>query len=171
MAGTSKGLAALWKREVAMSLKRIAAVGAAALLLICANVGEAQAAPDIPAPLDGWCDQGEACLYYNSNISGAVYDISWNVSNYGIPSGGQPYSRFVCSAQAHGDGPLCSGAGQRVWNNAASVINRNGLCDLMIFYNSGYNRSYAYQIIPRSSWANLDPTMKNENASQAFVNC
>jgi hypothetical protein len=120
----------------------------------------AQAAPGAPAPLDGWCDLGEACLYYNSNLAGGIYDVTWNIWNYAP-------ARFSCSWG--GTGTICAGAGQQVWNNAASVRNNNEYCDLAIFYNSNYH-GYV-QVIPRRSWANLDPTLKNNNASQEWIHC
>ncbi|MFF2044174.1 peptidase inhibitor family I36 protein [Kitasatospora sp. NPDC058170] len=130
---------------------------------------EAQADPLYQSNLDGWCDRGEICLYYNSNIAGAVFDVNFNVSHYGFPVPGQPGgAEFVCSKQAHGDGPLCNGAGKSVWNNAAAVLNESN-CDVAIFYNSNYNGSYAYQVITRGSWANLNSKLKNQNASHKFL--
>ncbi|MFI9330316.1 peptidase inhibitor family I36 protein [Kitasatospora sp. NPDC052868] len=150
----------------------MATVGVVTLLLTGANVAvssAAQAQPLYQENLDGWCDQGEICLYYNSNVAGAVFDVNFDVPHYGFPVEGQPGgAEFVCSAQAHGDGPLCSGAGDRVWNNAASVLNESG-CDVAIYYNSNYDGSYAYQIITRGTWANLKPRLKNQNASHRFL--
>ncbi|MFJ3792709.1 peptidase inhibitor family I36 protein [Kitasatospora sp. NPDC090091] len=129
---------------------------------------QAQAAPDYASALDGWCDQGEVCFYYNSNNAGAIFDVNFSIANYGFPVGDQTYAKFVCSKRARGDGPLCNGAGQRVWNNAASVYNNSG-CDVVVYYNSNYDLSNAYQVIPRWGWANLSSTMKNQNASHKFL--
>ncbi|MFF2044173.1 peptidase inhibitor family I36 protein [Kitasatospora sp. NPDC058170] len=150
----------------------MAVLGAVTLLVAGANVAvssEAQASPLYQSNLDGWCDEGEICLYYNSNVAGSVFDVNYDVSNYAFNIEGQPGgAEFVCSAQAHGDGPLCSGVGQHVWNNAASVLNESG-CDVAIYYNSGFNGSYAYQVITRGGWANLNSKLKNQNASHRFL--
>jgi hypothetical protein len=153
------------REESNVSLKHVAAVGAATLLLIGGNVamaGTASADPLQQVSQDGWCDLGEVCLFYHSNLVGAVFDSTYTLWNYGA-------YQFKCSRQAFGDGPLCSGSGEPVWNNAASVYNRNKFCDVAIFYHSNYGG--AVQVIPRQHWANLNPTLKNNNASQKFVNC
>ncbi|MEV6796619.1 peptidase inhibitor family I36 protein [Streptomyces sp. NPDC051320] len=141
------------------------AIGAAALALVGAGLsmaGGAQAAPGATKAWDGWCDDGEVCFYYNSNIAGAVYDTPYSASIYSTQV-------FVCSKQAHGDGALCSGSGDPVHNNAASVINNNRYCDVAVYYNS--NWTGPKQIIPRGTWANLNATLKNQNASHKFINC
>lgn len=147
-----------------MFKKRMAAIGVAVLVLLGASAlaaGPAQAMPGAPATLDGYCDPGEACLFYNSNLDGGIYDVTWDIRNYDIPSP----AKFICNTMGRGD--ACAGAGQGVWNNAASVYN-NGTCALAVFYNSDFNNSVYVQVIPAHSWANLAPILKNNNASQGW---
>lgn len=97
-----------------------------------------------------------ACLYYNSNFQGATFwDQNGNskgAENYGAPnwytfSGG-------------------NGAGIYVKNNAASVYNYDTNYSVTIYYNS--NNSGPSQYIKRGTGANLNSTLKNNNASQCF---
>ncbi|WP_051858673.1 peptidase inhibitor family I36 protein [Streptomyces cellulosae] len=97
-----------------------------------------------------------ACLYYNSNFSGAQFQDgsgnSQSPENYGAPnwytfSGG-------------------NGAGLYVKNNAASVYNYDTNYSVTIYYNS--NNSGPSQYFKRGTGANLNSTLKNNNASQCF---
>jgi hypothetical protein len=97
---------------------------------------------------------GDACLYYNSNLAGAR-DADPNTNNYG--------TTYTFKAYYGGS----NGAGQLVWNNAASVYNETSCYDLHIWYNS--NQAGAMQTIGKSDWANLNATLKNNNASQSWT--
>lgn len=148
-----------------MRLKTVVTIGitlAAAVGVALATSDVAVAAPGRPVAGDGWCDSGEACFFYNSNLAGAVYDTPHNLSIYDV-------QQFKCSMQAYGDGSLCSGAGRQVHNNAASVMNNNKYCDLAIYYNSNWSGSV--QVVRAQTWANLNSRLKNENASHKFINC
>ena len=129
-----------------------------------ATASTASAGPFYPAALDGWCDRGEACLYYNSNLEGAVYDVNYSVANYAFPTP----AKFQTSHNGHGT--LSAGAGQDVWNNAASAYN-NSRCWLDIYYNSNFDSHVYVQEINPGQWANLDPVLKNNNASQKLKGC
>ncbi|MFF0200764.1 peptidase inhibitor family I36 protein [Streptomyces sp. NPDC005017] len=147
-----------------MSLKRIATVAAAALAVLGGNLVTANGAAASPLATvnrDGWCDKEEVCLYYNSNLYGAMFDVSGDLLSYAGES-------FICSKDGSGGLNICNGSGSEVWNNAASVRNKTR-CDVWIYYNTGQRG--ARQFIPRYSWANLNATLKNENASHEFVGC
>jgi hypothetical protein len=146
---------------------RIAAVLSTLTLAVGLGVAAAPAAsagPEYQKSLDGWCDKGEACLYYNSNLSGAVFDVNYSVANYEIPLPARFHTSF------NGLGNLSAGAGQGVWNNAASAVNKTR-CWLYIFYNSNFDGHVYVQEIGPGRWANLDPQIKNNNASQLLTGC
>jgi len=95
---------------------------------------------------------GDLCLYYNSNLAGARFNDPYTDN----------YAGWVFKAWSGGD----AGAGQAVKNNAASVRNYDTVVTGVIYYNS--NQLGASQKIGPSSWANLNSTLKNENASQGW---
>ncbi|GAA1991000.1 hypothetical protein [Kitasatospora viridis] len=97
---------------------------------------------------------GDACLYYNSNLGGAR-DADPNANNYG--------TTYTFKAYYGGT----NGAGQYVKNNAASVYNSTSCFDLHIWFNS--NQAGAMQTIGDNDWANLNATLKNNNASQSWT--
>nr|WP_167147617.1 peptidase inhibitor family I36 protein [Actinomyces sp. ZJ308] len=105
------------------------------------------------ATRDGVCDPGEFCLYYNSNGQGSVSDFNGSIPNYG--------SRQPNCYEFKGAG---NGRGKCVKNNAASVWNRTGT-SVTVYYNS--NHSGRSQVIPNGSLVNLQPGLKNENASHS----
>ncbi|MEV5570594.1 peptidase inhibitor family I36 protein [Spirillospora sp. NPDC052269] len=114
----------------------------------------AAASPAMAAGRNGVCDDGEFCLYFNSNQSGSVSDFTGSVSDYGAK---QP-SCYDFKGAGNGKG-LC------VKNNAASVWNRTG-GTVTVYYNSrygGHSQSFGSGVR-----ANLDSTLKNENASHQF---
>jgi hypothetical protein len=151
-----------------MKWKRHTAALAIALFLAGTGIavaGPASAAPGAPATLDGWCDQGEACLYYNSNLEGAIFDVPYNVPSFAFAGPNRKLPEFTWSRGGTGD--INAGAGQRVWNNAASVRNKSR-CFLRIYYNSNYDGRVDAQEIAPGQWANLDPVLKNNNASMKF---
>ena len=74
---------------------------------------------------NGVCEDGEFCLYYNSNQQGSVSDFDASVSNYG--TGADCYHFLGAGA----------GKGQCVKNNAASAWNRRDAV-VTVFYKSGW---------------------------------
>lgn len=95
---------------------------------------------------------GDLCLYYNSNLAGARFNDPYTDN----------YAGWVFKAWSGGD----AGAGQAVKNNAASVRNYDSAVTGVIYFNS--NQAGATQKIAPSSSANLNSTLKNENASQGW---
>ena len=132
--------------------RRIASAGSLILLTAGALLIPTSAAS--AAERDGVCDDGEFCLYYNSNGQGAVSDFRGSITNYG---GGQPNCY-----EFKGSG---SGQGKCVKNNAASAWNRTGQ-PVTVYYNS--NHSGPSQVIPDGEPVNLSPELKNENASHSI---
>lgn len=100
---------------------------------------------------NGSCEDGEFCLYYNSDQAGSVSDFATSVSDYGDE---QP-SCYDFKGAGNGKG-LC------VKNEAASVWNRTD-SKVTVYFNSGY--AGPSQTIAANSKANLNSTLKNENAS------
>jgi hypothetical protein len=86
------------------------------------------------------------CLYYNSNLQGAVAFFYAKDPDFGN-------DRFS------GTG---NGTGKIVKNNAASARNTQTGLDAWVWFNSNYGG--AHDVVTRSSWRNLTATY-NENAS------
>ncbi|WP_460459322.1 peptidase inhibitor family I36 protein [Angustibacter peucedani] len=114
----------------------------------------AASSPAFAASRDGVCNAGEFCYYYNSNEAGSVSDFTGSIDDYGTT---QP-SCYDFKGAGNGKG-LC------VKNNAASVWNRSSVA-VRVFFNSGYGGSY--QTIAAGDKANLNATLKNNNASHDF---
>jgi murein DD-endopeptidase MepM/ murein hydrolase activator NlpD len=131
---------------------RLTSVLAAGLLALAGAVATTTSAQ--AAGRDGVCDAGEFCLYYNSDNAGSVSDFTTSISDYGDT---QP-SCYEFKSAGNGQG-LC------VKNNAASVWNRTG-GSVTVFYNSGYAGDS--QTFAAGTKANLNATLKNENASHRF---
>ncbi|MET8416471.1 peptidase inhibitor family I36 protein [Streptomyces sp. NPDC005134] len=121
-------------------------------LLAVAGIGLAAA----PAQAAEGCNTPEACLSYNSNLQGAIFVHQTSLADY---------AGYAFSISSYGGS---AGAGQFVKNNAASVENLNLNYRYRVYYNSNY--SGAYQTVGTEAWANLNSTLKNENASGAFIN-
>lgn len=100
---------------------------------------------------NGACEDGEFCLYYNSDQAGSVSDFNTSVSDYGDE---QP-SCYDFKGAGNGKG-LC------VKNEAASVWNRTD-SKVTVYFNSGY--AGPSQTIAANSKADLNSSLKNENAS------
>jgi surface antigen len=111
--------------------------------------------PALAASRDGRCDSGEFCLYYNSNQAGSVSDFTGSIDNYGAT---QP-SCYEFKGAGNGRG-LC------VKNNAASVWNRTSKT-VRVYYNSNF--AGAHQDFAPGAKANLNATLKNNNASHEFI--
>lgn len=97
---------------------------------------------------------GDACLYFNSFLAGAR-DADPYANNYG--------TTYTFKSWSFGT----NGAGVYVKNNAASVDNYASCYDVHIWFNS--NQAGAMQTIGKNNWANLNSTLKNENASQSWT--
>ncbi|MEV0272741.1 M23 family metallopeptidase [Hamadaea sp. NPDC050747] len=128
-------------------MKRTLIVAATAVLL-GAMVGAAPA--QAANARNGVCEDGEICLYYNSDNAGSLVDFAGSIQDYGTGSG---CVTFISSG---------SGRGQCVKNNAASVWNRKSV-PVTIFYKSDW--SGAIDSFIAGAKGNLRPELKNENAS------
>ncbi|MEV4190690.1 hypothetical protein [Streptomyces toxytricini] len=108
-------------------------------------------APSASASGDGNCGKRDTCFYYNSNLGGALVDIDdcwgYNHANF----------TFI--------GPG-AGAGINLKNNAASAANFSDYNPHFVYYNS--NQQGPRQEIAPWSRANLNSTLKNNNASSIF---
>ena len=111
--------------------------------------------PAAAAGRDGVCDAGEFCYYYNSNEAGSVSDFTDSVDDYGAS---QP-TCYEFKGAGNGQG-LC------IKNNAASVWNRSSQT-VRVYFNSNYAGSY--QDIAAGAKANLNATLKNNDASHQFL--
>lgn len=111
--------------------------------------------PAFAASRDGKCQNGEFCLYYNSNEKGSVSDFGGSVDDYGET---QP-SCYEFKGKGNGKG-LC------VKNHAASVWNRSSTT-VRVYFNSGY--SGTYQDFAPGAHGNLKASLKNDNASHRFL--
>lgn len=126
------------------------------LLTLCSVLAAALitgVTPAHAADRDGFCNDGEFCYYYNSNNTGSISDFlgSGAVANYGAS---QPSCYEFRGA----------GAGRRqcIKNNAASVWNRSKQ-SVRVYFNSYLAGNY--QNFAPGARGNLNPTLKNNNAS------
>ncbi|MED7929116.1 peptidase inhibitor family I36 protein [Nonomuraea sp. LP-02] len=133
-------------------LTRILTATTAAMALGGAVLGTA--APASAANRDGVCDTGEFCYYFNSNQQGSVSDFTGSIPDYSTT---QP----TCY-DFKGTG---AGKGTCIKNSAASVWNRSGKT-VRVYFNTGYAGSY--QDFAAGAKANLNATLKNQNASHQF---
>jgi murein DD-endopeptidase MepM/ murein hydrolase activator NlpD len=111
--------------------------------------------PAVAASRDGHCDSGEFCYYFNSGQAGSLSDFTGSIADYGTT---QPSCYEFRSPG--------NGKGRCVKNNAASVWNRSSKT-VRVYYNSEY--SGASQDFAPGAKGNLNPTLKNENASHQFA--
>ena len=130
------------------SLRRIASAASILALSIGALAFPTTAQA---AERDGVCDSGEVCFYHNSNQQGSVSDFTGSIPNYGD-------SQPDCY-EFKGSG---KGKGECLKNDAASVTN-NTDHPVTVYYNSNFKG--ASQTIPAGTSTNLDPALKNNNAS------
>lgn len=130
--------------------------GAAALLTVAAAILSAVfATPASAAARDGACDSGEFCYYYNSNEAGSVSDFSDSLDDYGAT---QP-TCYEFKSPGKGQG-FC------VKNHAASTWNRTTRT-VRVYFNS--NAGGPHQDIAPGAKANLNTTLKNQNASHELL--
>jgi len=134
-----------------MKLSKTLTIAGAA---IAAAVPMLAASPAYAASRDGICNSGEFCYYYNSDEAGSISDFTGSLADYGTT---QP-SCYDFKGAGNGKG-LC------VKNNAASVWNRSSQT-VRVYFNSSYGG--AYQSIAAGAKANLNATLKNNNASHKF---
>ncbi|MFH8755973.1 peptidase inhibitor family I36 protein [Streptomyces atroolivaceus] len=134
-----------------MNIKRLAVAGSLALAVTGSALVFAAPASAIIS-----CSDYHACLHYNSDYKGALYDQLYDTPDYT----GRTFEASLGGS---------NGAGQQVKNNAASVDNWDQVSRVRIYYNSNYDGSYAYQTIAKYGKANLNATMKNNNASGKFI--
>ncbi|SDP33715.1 hypothetical protein SAMN04489867_2112 [Pedococcus dokdonensis] len=135
-------------------MKRSKFLAAASLAAAVLTSMLAVAAPAQAASRDGVCNDGEFCYYYNSDEAGSISDFTGSIDDYGTT---QP-SCYDFKGAGNGKG-LC------VKNNAASVWNRSSKT-VRVYFNSGY--AGTYQSIAAGAKANLNATLKNNNASHKF---
>lgn len=109
------------------------------------------ATPAHAAARDGFCNPGEFCFYYNSNLQGSVSDHVGSLANYGAT---QPTCYEFKSSG--------NGQGRCIKNDAASAWNRTGKF-VRVYFNSNYGG--VYHQIPPGQKVNLSPALKNNNAS------
>jgi hypothetical protein len=102
------------------------------------------------AALDGVCQSGEFCIYYNSGHQGSFTDFVLGVKDFSTV-------KFIAAG---------NGQGQLVKNNAASACNKDDNLDARVFFNS--NWTGAYDTIPPNTCKNLVNTY-NENASFEWI--
>ncbi|MGX1883622.1 peptidase inhibitor family I36 protein [Streptomyces sp. NPDC055287] len=123
-------------------------VTAGAVSVAALTLGLIGASPAV-ATGQGSCDATiDACLYYNSNFSGPKFGESRGSTRY-------PHNYTGTFSN-----------GYAVKNNAASVNNLNYNYDVRVYFNS--NLGGPSQLIKRNTGANLNATLKNNNASQCF---
>lgn len=151
-----------------MRINRTAAVAVAAIGLVgtgLAMAPVASAAPSKPAaaakpavvPPGHDCTAGWVCLYYNSSAYG------WGPSS--PPPRRSRTTRTGSSTRAR---TAAAGAGLSVKNHAAAVDSW-GNSTFRIYYNRNYNCSVACQDIPAQGSADLNSSLKNNNASGKFL--
>ncbi|MCX4471624.1 peptidase inhibitor family I36 protein [Micromonospora sp. NBC_01655] len=141
-----------------MSRITVRVLGALGASVLAATLGVlAVAAPAQAASRDGICDAGEFCYYYNSDHAGSISDHTGSLADYGST---QP-DCYEFKGAGNGQG-LC------IKNNAASVWNRTGNT-VRVYYNSDYDGSYAHQDFAPGAKANLNATLKNNNASHQLI--
>jgi hypothetical protein len=100
--------------------------------------------------LDGSCQSGEFCLYYNSGHAGSFTDFALGVKDFSTV-------RFIA------DG---AGKGELVKNNAASACNKDDNLTARVYFNSGWKGDY--DSIAPGTCRNLSKTY-NENASFQWI--
>ncbi|GII91999.1 peptidoglycan DD-metalloendopeptidase family protein [Sinosporangium siamense] len=127
---------------------------AASAAIVLGGTALAAAGPVSAAGRDGICQAGEFCYYFNSGNQGSVSDFTGSVGDYATA---QP----TCY-DFKGPG---QGKGKCIKNSAASVWNRSGKT-VRVYFNSGHTG--AYQDFAAGAKGNLNPTLKNQNASHQF---
>ena len=134
-------------------LTKTLSLAGAAIAVTASTLGATS--PAFAASRDGVCNSGEFCYYYNSGEAGSISDFTGSLADYGTA---QPDCYDFKGAGA--------GKGLCIKNNAASVWNRSTKT-VRVYFNSSYGGTY--QSIAAGAKANLNATLKNNNASHQFV--
>ncbi|MEQ4721934.1 peptidase inhibitor family I36 protein [Nonomuraea sp. B19D2] len=114
----------------------------------------ATASPASAANRDGICQTGEFCYYFNSNNQGSVSDFTGSIDDYATT---QP-SCYDFKGPGDGKGKCIKNAAASVWNRSSKTVR--------VYYNSGHTGTY--QDFAPGAKGNLNPTLKNQNASHQF---
>ncbi|HEV7648435.1 MAG TPA: peptidase inhibitor family I36 protein [Actinophytocola sp.] len=131
-------------------MRKITTVLPIVALSIIGLAGTASADVTTQSALDGVCQSGEFCLYYNSNEQGSLSDFELGVKDFATV-------RFVATG---------AGKGELVKNNAASACNKDDNLTARVFFNS--NWAGAHDDIAPGTCRNLVNTY-NENASFLWI--
>ncbi|MFJ8439477.1 hypothetical protein [Kitasatospora griseola] len=138
-----------------MRLRKL--IAAAGIATTVAGFGLASAGDASAFSADCQGNSHAICLYYNSSSYGygAYFKQTGNISDY---------SGYTFSSGLNGS----AGAGAAVKNGAAAIDSWYG-GNFVVYYNSGYNCSFACQTV--SGFApvtDLNGSLKNNNASGSF---
>ncbi|MFI6294644.1 peptidase inhibitor family I36 protein [Nonomuraea sp. NPDC050790] len=114
----------------------------------------AAAGPASATNRNGVCEPGEFCYYFNSNNQGSVSDFTGSVGDYATK---QP-SCYDFKGLGNGKGKCIKNSAASVWNRSAKTVR--------VFFNSGHTGTY--QDFAAGARGNLNPTLKNQNASHLF---
>ncbi|MEV4892597.1 SpoIID/LytB domain-containing protein [Nonomuraea sp. NPDC055795] len=136
------------------TLTRILTAATAAMAL--GGTVLATAAPASAANRNGVCETGEFCYYFNSNNQGSVSDFTGSVGDYATK---QP-SCFDFKGPGAGKGKCIKNSAASVWNRSAKTVR--------VYFNSGHTGS-KFQDFAAGTRGNLNPTLKNQNASHQFL--
>ncbi|MCP9970707.1 peptidase inhibitor family I36 protein [Actinomadura madurae] len=126
----------------------------AIVAIACGGTVLAAAPPASAAARDGVCDTGEFCYYFNSGNRGSVSDFTGSVADYGTA---QP-SCYDFKGPGDGRGKCIKNAAVSAWNRTSTTVR--------VYYNS--NHAGPYQDFSPSAKGDLNPTLKNQNASHQF---
>ncbi len=137
------------------TVRLISRLTAAAAAMALGGTALVTAAPASAAGRNGVCESDEFCYYFNSDNQGSVSDFTGSVGDYATT---QPSCYDFKGAGA--------GKGKCVKNAAASVWNRSGKT-VRVYFNSGHTGTY--QDFKAGAKGNLNPTLKNQNASHQFM--
>ncbi|MEW9549764.1 peptidoglycan DD-metalloendopeptidase family protein [Nonomuraea sp. NPDC050783] len=114
----------------------------------------AVAPPASAAARDGVCDSGEFCYYFNSGNQGSLSDFTTSVADYSTT---QP-TCYDFKGTGAGKGTCIKNAAASAWNRSNKTVR--------VYFNTGY--AGTYQDFAPGTKANLNPTLKNQNASHQF---
>ncbi|MFI6499847.1 peptidase inhibitor family I36 protein [Nonomuraea typhae] len=114
----------------------------------------ATSAPASATNRNGVCEPGEFCYYFNSNNQGSVSDFTGSVGDYATK---QP-SCYDFKGPGNGKGKCIKNAAASVWNRSSKTVR--------VFFNSGHTGTH--QDFAAGARGNLNPTLKNQNASHLF---
>ncbi|MFD1932624.1 MULTISPECIES: peptidase inhibitor family I36 protein [Nonomuraea] len=134
------------------TLARILTAATAAMAL--GGTVLATASPASAANRDGICDTGEFCYYFNSNNQGSVSDFTGSIDDYATT---QP-TCYDFKGPGNGKGECIKNAAASAWNRSSKTVR--------VYFNSGH--AGTYQDFAPGTKGNLNPDLKNQNASHQF---